>query len=124
MNLWCNDANFQFDKLWNKRNEQSNKKKVFQSISIKQQNVVKNIGATWTNINKTFQIQSNGLETNEEKQGKISEEKWVARGRITWISHRFMCELMTSILWWQKRRYNIDMLTLVIGFNDNTINYW
>ncbi len=37
--------------------------------------MVKNIGATWTNINKKFQIQSNGLETNEEKQGKISEEK-------------------------------------------------
>jgi hypothetical protein len=65
---------------------------------------VKNIGANWTNINKTFQIQSNELETNKEKQGKISEEKWVARGRITWISHRFMWELMTSILWWQKKK--------------------
>jgi hypothetical protein len=56
---------------------------VLQNISIKQQNVVKNIGATWTNINKTFQIQSSGLETNEEKQEKISEDKRVARGRIT-----------------------------------------
>lgn len=50
-------------------------KKTLQNISIKQQNVVKNIGATQTNINKKFQIQSSGLETNEEKQRKISEEK-------------------------------------------------
>lgn len=87
--------------------------------------MVKNIGATWTNINKKFQIQSNGLETNEEKQGKISEEKWVARGKIIWISHRFMCELMKNILDDdKKRRYNINMLTLVTGLDDNTLNYW
>lgn len=93
-------AMMQISNLTNYETKEMNKviKKVLQSMSIKQQNAVKNIGTTCTNINKTFQIQSSGLEINEEKQGKISEEKRVARGRITRISHRFMCELMTSIL--------------------------